>query len=66
MLQVACRDAGSGTVVACLPDSMNALLTLRVRHPEVFRWAWLGFLLLLAACNYGDNSGSSSGGGGGY
>jgi hypothetical protein len=55
-----------GTVVACLPDGMNALLSLRVRHPEVFRWAWLAFLLLLAACNYGDNSGGSGGGGGGY
>jgi hypothetical protein len=46
---------------------MNGLLTLRVRHPEAFRWAWLAFLLLLAACNSGDNSsGSGGGGGGGY
>ena len=54
-------------VVACLSPDMNALLTLRMRHPEVFRWAWLGFLLVLAACNSGDNSsGSGGGGGGGY
>jgi hypothetical protein len=45
---------------------MNALLTLRARYPEVFRWGWLAFLLLLAACNSGDNSGGSGGGGGGY
>jgi hypothetical protein len=43
---------------------MSALLTLRLRHPEVFRWAWLAILLLLAACNSGDNGGSSGGGGG--
>jgi hypothetical protein len=52
---------------SCFPGrGMNALLTLRARYPEVFRWGWLAFLLLLAACNSGDNSGGSGGGGGGY
>ena len=56
-----------GMVVALL-EGMNTLLMLRARHPDVFRWAWLAFLLLLAACNSGDNTGGggSGGGGGGY
>jgi hypothetical protein len=45
---------------------MNALMTLRARNPALFRWAWLAFLLLLAACNSGDNSSGSDGGGFGY
>jgi hypothetical protein len=45
---------------------MNALMTFRTRHPEAFLWAWLGFLVLLAACNTGGNTGGSDGGGFGY
>jgi hypothetical protein len=41
---------------------METVLAFRARHPVLLRWAWLAFVLILAACKQGD----SSGGGGGY
>jgi hypothetical protein len=32
------------------------------RHAIALRWAWLALVLLLAACNPGDNSGGDGGG----
>jgi hypothetical protein len=36
---------------------MNALASLHARHPHLVRLASLALLLVLAACNSGDNSG---------
>jgi hypothetical protein len=40
---------------------MNALASLHARHPHLVRLASLALLLVLAACNSGDNSGGGGG-----
>ena len=41
---------------------MDTLRTIQIRHPDMLRWAWLGFLLALAACNNGSGGGGGGGG----
>jgi hypothetical protein len=42
---------------------MAHLQRLYVVHRHWLRWAWLGAMLVLAACNNGDGGGGDDGGG---
>jgi hypothetical protein len=44
---------------------MDILRRIDARYPHLYRLAWLALILVLAACNPGDNTGGGGGGGDG-